>query len=118
MKKLLLFNFLLSVVCVFVNAQSIEVMREGAAFSMISPSGQYIAGNIDDMAVYYNVETGYATSLEGEALDDGGCFVWDMNDKGQLAVDWKNQAALWSESEGFIVLPMPEGLNRKEKVYG
>ena len=117
MKKLLLLNLLLSVVCVFVNAQSIDVMREGAAFSMISPNAQHIAGNIDDIAVYYNSETKFAASLEGENLDDGGCFVWDMNDKGQLAVDWKKQAALWSESEGFIVLPMPEGLNRKEKAY-
>ena len=117
MKKLLLLNLLLSVACVFANAQSIDVMREGAAFSMISPNAQYIAGNIDDIAVYYNSETKFAASLEGENLDDGGCFVWDMNDKGQLAVDWKKQAALWSESEGFIVLPMPEGLNRKEKAY-
>lgn len=117
MKKLLLFNFLLSVVCVFVNAQSIEVMREGAAFSMISPSGQYIAGNIDDMAVYYNTVTKFATSLEGENLDDGGCFVWDMNDKGQLAVDWKKQAAIWTEEEEYEVLPLPEELSRKEKGY-
>ena len=115
MKKLLLFVFCFLTLCV--NAQRIDVLLDGAAFSMSSPNGMYVAGNMDDAAVYYNTEAKKIVALEGEVQDDGGCFVWDMNDKGQLAVDWKNQAALWSESEGFIVLPMPEGLNRKEKVY-
>lgn len=106
---LLLFNAILCF-SVILNAQTIDVMLDGAAFSMISPSGQYIAGNIDDKAVYYNSATGYATSLEGENLDDGGCFVWDINDKGQVAVDWKGQAAIWTEEEGYQVLVMPEGL--------
>jgi hypothetical protein len=65
---LLLFNAILCF-SVILNAQTIDVMLDGAAFSMISPSGQYIAGNIDDKAVYYNSATGYATSLEGENLD-------------------------------------------------
>lgn len=118
MKRFLLLNLVLSFVCCsFVQAQSIEIMRDGAAFSMISPSAKYIAGNIDDIAVYYNVESKFATSLEGELLDDGGCFVWDLNDKGQLAVDWKKQAAIWSEETEFDLLPMPEGLSRKEQAY-
>lgn len=116
MKKGLLFLLLL-VSSITLSAQSIEIMRNGAAFSIISPNGQYIAGNIDDMAVYYNTETKFATSLEGENLDDGGCFVWDMNDKGQLAVDWKKQAAIWSEAEEYEILPHPEELSRKEKSY-
>jgi hypothetical protein len=116
MKKGLL-CLLLLVLSITLSAQSIEVMRNGAAFSIISPSGQYIAGNIDDIAVYYNVESKYATSLEGETLDDGGCFVWDMNDKGQLAVDWKKQAAIWTEADEFLLLPKPEKLSRSEKAY-
>ena len=116
MKKSLLF-FIFSVACVLVNAQSIEVMREGAAFSMVSPSVKYIAGNVDDIAVYYNIESKFATTLEGDQQDDGGCFVWDLNDKGQLAVDYKKQAAIWSEEGEFELLPLPEDLNRKEKAY-
>ena len=115
MKKLLLFVF--CALTLSVNAQRIDVLLDGAAFSKSSPNGMYVAGNMDDAAVYYNTEAKKIVALEGEVQDDGGCFVWDMNDKGQLAVDWKKQAALWSESEGFIVLPMPEGLNRKEKAY-
>ena len=52
MKKLLLF-----VVCVLaltVNAQKIDVLFDGGAFSMSSPNGLYVAGNMDDAAVYYN----------------------------------------------------------------
>ena len=114
-KLLLLFSGILCFLAV--GAQTIEVMRDGAAFSMISPNGQYIAGNIDDMAVYCNMETKFAASLEGEVLDDGGCFVWDMNDKGQLAVDWKKQAAIWSEADGYEVFVLPENLSNAEKVY-
>ncbi|MBO5728386.1 MAG: T9SS type A sorting domain-containing protein [Paludibacteraceae bacterium] len=99
------------------HAQSIEVMRDGAAFSMISPSGKYIAGNIDDIAVYYGVDSKVAKSLEGEHLDDGGCFVWDLNDNGQIAVDWKKQAAIWTETDGFDILPQPEDLSGLEKNY-
>ena len=116
MKKLLLLFSGILCFCA-VGAQTIEVMRDGAAFSMISPNGQYIAGNIDDMAVYCNMETKFATSLEGEVLDDGGCFVWDMNDKGQLAVDWKKQAAIWSEADGYEVFVLPENLSNAEKAY-
>ena len=116
MKKLLLLFSGILCFCA-AGAQTIEVMRDGAAFSMISPNGQYIAGNIDDMAVYCNMETKFAASLAGDVLDDGGCFVWDMNDKGQLAVDWKKQAAIWSEEKGFDVLVSPDGLNNREKAY-
>jgi hypothetical protein len=48
MKKLLLLFSAILCFCA-VGAQTIEVMRDGAAFSMISPNGQYIAGNIDDL---------------------------------------------------------------------
>ena len=116
MKKLLL--LFSAILCFFaVGAQTIEVMRDGAAFSMISPNGQYIAGNIDDMAVYCNMETKFAKTLEGEVIDDGGCFVWDINDKGQMAVDWKKQAAIWSEADGFDILVLPDGLSNKEMAY-
>jgi WD40 repeat protein len=110
MKRFLLLLNAILCFSVILNAQTIDVMLDGAAFSMISPNGQYIAGNIDDKAVYYNSANGYATSLEGEKLDDGGCFVWDINDNGQVAVDWKGQAAIWTEEEGYQVLVMPEGL--------
>ena len=115
MKKLLLF-----VVCVLaltVNAQKIDVLFDGGAFSMSSPNGLYVAGNMEDAAVYYNTETKKIIALEGEIQDDGGCFVWDVNDKGQLAVDWKMKAAIWSEATDFEVLPLPERLSNKEKGY-
>ena len=78
MKKLLLF-----VVCVLaltVNAQKIDVLFDGGAFSMSSPNGLYVAGNMEDAAVYYNTETKKIIALEGEIQDDGGCFVWDINE--------------------------------------
>ncbi len=115
MKKLLLF-----VVCALalsVNAQKIEVMLDGAAFSMTSPNGSYLAGNMEDAAAYYNVATKTIEMLEGEVQDDGGCFVWDINDKGQVAVDWKMKAAIWSEAGEFELLPEPDRLNRNEKAY-
>ena len=103
--------------CALFQAQSIEIMREGAAFAIISPSAKYIAGNISDYAVYYGLESKVAKTLEGEMLDDGGCFVWDLNDLGQLAVDWKKQAAIWTETDGYTILPHPEGLTKDEKAY-
>ena len=116
MKKLLFFVFCaLSVVTL--NAQRIDVLLDGGAFSMTSPNGVYVAGNMDDAAVYYNTETKKIEALEGEIQDDGGCFVWDINDLGQLAVDWKSQAAIWSEVGEFEVLPLPNNLNDKEKLY-
>ena len=115
-KTLLLFTSILSF-CAILSAQSIDVMREGAAFSMISPNELYIVGNIDDMAVYYNITTGKAITLAGDELDDGGCFVWDLNDLGQLAVDYKKQAAIWTEADAYELLPIPEGLNNAEKGY-
>lgn len=103
--------------CALIQAQSIEIMREGAAFAMISPNSKYIAGNISDYAVYYGLESKVAKTLEGEMLDDGGCFVWDLNDLGQLAVDWKKQAAIWTETDGYVMLPHPEGLTKDKYAY-
>ena len=54
---------------------------------MTSPNGVYLAGNMEDAAVFYNSETKRIISLEGEIQDDGGCFVWAANDNGQLAID-------------------------------
>ena len=55
MKNLLLFVFCL--LALSLNAQRIDVLLDGAAFSMISPNGKYLAGNMEDAAVYYNVLT-------------------------------------------------------------
>ena len=115
MRKLLLFVF--CVLALGLNAQTIDVLLDGGTFSVISPNGEYLAGNMEDAAVYYNVLTKKIVALEGEVQDDGGCFVWDMNDKGQLAVDWKMTAAIWSEADEFEILPYPEGLTSKEKRY-
>ena len=116
MKKLLLFA-IFAICSVLVGAQRIDVLLDGAAFSMTSPNGVYLAGNMEDAAVFYNSETKRIISLEGEIQDDGGCFVWAMNDNGQLAIDWKNQAAIWSEAKKFEVLSQPKDLTSKEKVY-
>ena len=116
MKKLLL--FVVAIVCsILVQAQSIDVLYDGVAFSMTSPNGLYLAGNMEDAAGYYNVSTKTIKALEGEIQDDGGCLVWDLNDKGQLAVDWKKKAAIWSEAEGFELLPEPATLTAKERVF-
>ena len=115
MKKLLL--FVICALTLSVNAQIIDVIREELPFSMISPNGNYLAGNMEDYVVYYNVATKTNEMLEGDVLDDGGCYVWDINNKGQLAVDWKNQAAIWSEADKFVVLPRPDGLSKTEKAY-
>ena len=117
MKKFLLLSSFILANFTLLYSQSIEIMRDGAAFSLISPSSKYIAGNIDDLAIYYNVETKVAKSLAGEVLDDGGCFVWDLNDNGQLAVDWKKQAAIWTEEAEYDLLPFPEGLTSTDKAY-
>ncbi len=115
MRKLLFFVF--CVLALGLNAQTIDVLLDGGTFSVISPNGKYLAGNMDDYVSYFNVESKESFTLEGENLDDGGCFVWDMNDKGQLAVDWKRQATIWTEVDGFDVLPYPDGLSRAEKAY-
>lgn len=116
MKKLLLLT-IVAVCSILVQAQRVDVLLDGAAFSMTSPNGVYLAGNMEDAAVYYNTETKRITVLEGEIQDDGGCFVWDMNDKGQLAVDWKMKAAIWTEAGGYNILQKPDGLNAKELAY-
>ena len=117
MKKSLLSLFFIFSLVVCVSAQSIEVLLDGAAFSMTSPNGAYFAGNMEDAAVYYNTATKIIVALEGDVQDDGGCFVWDLNDKGQLAVDYKMQAAIWTEAAEYELLPLPEKLNKKEKQY-
>ena len=116
MKKLLLAGLVMFCACLL-NSQSIDILVDGAAFSMTSPNGVYIAGNMEDAAMYYNVKLKTIKVLEGSVQDDGGCFVWDLNDRGQLSVDWKKQAAIWSEETEFDLLPMPEGLSRKEQAY-
>ena len=114
MKKLLFF-FVVSLFSVAMFAQTIESLKDGAAFSMVSPNGVYLAGNMDDAAAYYNVTTKTIKMLQGDVQDDGGCTVWDINDKGQLAVDWKHHAAIWTEKDEFEVLPMPNGLSPAEE---
>ena len=116
MKKLLLF-FVVSLFSVAMFAQTIESLKDGAAFSMTSPSGVYLAGNMEDAAAYYNVKTRTIKSLQGDVQDDGGCTAWDINDKGQVAVDWKGHAAIWTEKDGFEALPMPNGLSAAEEGY-
>ena len=56
MKKLLLAGLVMFCACLL-NAQSIDILVDGAAFSMTSPNGVYIAGNMEDAAVYYNTDT-------------------------------------------------------------
>jgi hypothetical protein len=34
-----------------------------------------------------------------------------------MAVDWKKQAAIWSEADGFDILVLPDGLSKKEMAY-
>jgi hypothetical protein len=116
MKKLLLF-FVVSLFSVAMFAQTIESLKDGAAFSMTSPNGVYLAGNMEDAAAYYNVKTRTIKSLQGDVQDDGGCTAWDINDKGQVAVDWKGHAAIWTEKDGFEALPMPNGLSAAEEGY-
>ena len=98
-------------------AQTIESLKDGAAFSMTSPNGAYLAGNMEDAAVYYNVKSRKIKSLQGDVQDDGGCMAWDVNDKGQVAVDWKGHAAIWTEKDGFEPLPLPAGLTAAEEAY-
>ena len=116
MKKFLLF-FAVSLFSVAMFAQTIESLKDGAAFSMTSPNGAYLAGNMEDAAAYYNVKTRTIKSLQGEIQDDGGCTVWDINDKGQVAVDWKGHAAIWTEKGEFETLPLPNGLTSAEEAY-
>lgn len=115
MKKLLLF-VVVAFSCVL-SAQEIEPLLDGAAFSKASSNGVYLVANMDDAAAYYNSVEKNIVALEGEVEDDGGCFVWDLNDKGQLAVDWKKVAAIWTEEKEFDLLPMPTGLTEEEKVF-
>ena len=116
MKKLLLLGFV-TICSILAQAQNIDVLLNGAAFSMTSPNGLYVAGNMEDVAVYYNLQTKQGVTLTGDVQDDGGCFVWGVNDKGQLAVDYKMQAAIWSESGDYELLVQPEDLTISEQKY-
>ena len=81
-----------------------------APYSGISHNGVYSYGNYEDVAFYYNASTGFKLALQGDQLDDGGCWVWDINDLGQLAVEHKKRAAIWTEQGGYELLPLPEGV--------
>lgn len=81
-----------------------------APYSGISHNGVYSYGNYEDIAFYYNASTGFKLALQGDQLDDGGCWVWDINDLGQLAVEHKKRAAIWTEQGGYELLPLPEGV--------
>ena len=97
MKKLLLFISCIS--CINQNAQVITSVMD-APYTNISNNGIYSFGNYEDEAFYYNAATDYKLALQGDQLDDGGCWVWDINDLGQLAVEHKKQAAIWTETNG------------------
>lgn len=81
-----------------------------APYTNISHNGIYSYGNYEDIAFYYNASTGFKLALQGDQLDDGGCWVWDVNDLGQLAVEHKKRAAIWTEQGGYELLPMPDGV--------
>ena len=110
MKKitLILLCLMHCVLCVQLNAQVITSVMD-APYTSISHNGVYSYGNYEDVAFYYNAETGFKLALQGDNLDDGGCWVWDINDLGQLAVEHKKRAALWTENSGYDYLPLPEG---------
>ena len=110
MKKitLILLCLMHCVLCVQLNAQVITSVMD-APYTSISHNGVYSYGNYEDIAFYYNAETGFKLALQGDNLDDGGCWVWDINDLGQLAVEHKKRAALWTENSGYDYLPLPEG---------
>ena len=112
MKKitLILLCLMHCVLCIQLNAQVITSVMD-APYTSISHNGVYSYGNYEDIAFYYNAETGFKLALQGDNLDDGGCWVWDVNDLGQLAVEHKKRAALWTEANGYEYLPMPEGYN-------
>ncbi len=112
MKKLLL--LLLCAFSLSLSAQTIDVLLDGGAFSMSSPNGMYIAGIMEDVSFYYNTTTKKISLLEGEIQDDGGCFIWDLNDKGQLAVDHMKKAAIWSETTQFEYLAYPNDIDENE----
>ena len=111
MKKLLLLICL--AVSVSLNSQVITSVMD-APYTSISNNGVYSYGNYEDIAFYYNAETGYKLALQGDVLDDGGCWIWDINDLGQLAVEHKKRAAIWTEANGYEYLPMPEGISESE----
>lgn len=110
MRKLL---FTISALLVFsvvsLHAQVISSVMD-APYSGISHNGVYSYGNYEDVAFYYNASTGFKLALQGDQLDDGGCWVWDVNDLGQLAVEHKKRAAIWTEQDGYELLPLPEGV--------
>ena len=112
MKKyvVILFCIMHYALCINLNAQVITSVMD-APYTSISHNGVYSYGNYEDIAFYYNAATDFKLALQGDNLDDGGCWVWDVNDLGQLAVEHKKRAALWTEANGYEYLPMPEGYN-------
>ena len=98
--------------CINLNAQVIRSVMD-APYTNISNNGVYSFGNYEDVAFYYNAETDFKLALQGDQLDDGGCWVWDINDLGQLAVEHKKQAAIWTEANGYEYLPLPEGVSKR-----
>ena len=113
MKRIFSIICALSIVyCALLNGQVITSVMD-APYTNISHNGVYSYGNYEDVAFYYNAETEFKLALQGDNLDDGGCWVWDINDLGQLAVEHKKRAALWTEANGYEYLPMPEGYNER-----
>ena len=116
MKRIFSIICALSIVyCALLNGQVITSVMD-APYTNISHNGVYSYGNYEDVAFYYNAETEFKLALQGDNLDDGGCWVWDINDLGQLAVEHKKRAALWTEANGYEYLPMPEGYNLKSLI--
>ena len=109
MKKIFLIISLISFSFFATYAQVISSVMD-APYSGISHNGVYSYGNYEDIAFYYNASTGFKLALQGDQLDDGGCWVWDINDLGQLAVEHKKRAAIWTEQGGYELLPLPEGV--------
>ena len=110
MKKIFLIISLFSFsIFASLQAQVISSVMD-APYSGISHNGVYSYGNYEDIAFYYNASTGFKLALQGDQLDDGGCWVWDINDLGQLAVEHKKRAAIWTEQGGYELLPLPEGV--------
>lgn len=114
MKRFILLSIAFSFVFTSLSlyAQEITSVMD-APYTNISNNGVYSFGNYEDVAFYYNAETRFKLALQGDQLDDGGCWVWDVNDLGQLAVEHKKRAAIWTEKDGYQYLPNPEGVSSR-----
>ena len=112
MKKLIVFICAFFIThCAFIKAQEINWVMD-APYTGISNNGVYSFGNYEDIAFYFNASTQFKLALQGDQLDDGGCWVWAINDLGQLAVEHKKRAAIWTETNGYEYLPIPEGFDK------